>query len=69
LAFLGRPKARYIETGLQSKNDSLAIYAEQKLLAHHVGSAAYGVKTLTIKNSSQNVVLRRKVVIFPEDLN
>ena len=68
LAFLGRPKARYIETGLQSKNDSLAIYAEQKLLAHHVGSAAYGVKTLTIKNSSQNVVLRRKVVIFPEDL-
>jgi hypothetical protein len=39
IGFLGRPKARYIETGLQSKNDSLAIYAEQKLLAHHVGSA------------------------------
>ena len=68
LAFLGKPKARYIETGLQSKSDSLAIYAEQKLLAHHVGSSGYGVKTLTVKNALQNVVLRRKVVIFPEDL-
>ncbi|MCU4540050.1 STY4851/ECs_5259 family protein [Acinetobacter bereziniae] len=68
LAFLGRPNACYIETGLQSKNDSLAIYAEQKLLAHHVGSAGYGVKTLTVKNAAQNVVLRRKIVIFPEDL-
>ncbi|RYL24620.1 STY4851/ECs_5259 family protein [Acinetobacter piscicola] len=68
LAFLGRPKARYIETSLQSKNDSLAIYAEQKLLAHHVGSSGYGVKTLSVKNAAQNVVLRRKVVIFPEDL-
>lgn len=68
LAFLGKPKACYIEPGLQSKSDSLAIYAEQKLLAHHVGSAGYGVKTLTVKNASQYVVLRRKAVIFPEDL-
>lgn len=68
LAFLGRPKACYIESGLQLKSDSLAIYAEQKLLAHHVGSAGYGVKSLTIKNAAQNVVLRRKVAIFPEDL-
>lgn len=68
LAFLGKPKACYIETGLQSRNDSLAIFAEQKLLAQHVGSSRYGVKTLTVKNTLQNVVLRRKVVIFPEDL-
>lgn len=67
LAFLGQPKARYIEPGLQSKNDSLVIYSDKKPLAHHVGSSGYGVKTLTVKNSAQNVVLRRKAVIFPED--
>lgn len=67
LAFLGQPKARYIEPGLQSKNGSLVIYADKKPLAHHVGSSGYGVKTLTVKNSAQNVVLRRKAVIFPED--
>ena len=67
LAFKGKPTVKYIDPGLASRNSQLNIYADGKLLSEFVGTANYGVKTITVKNGNNDIVLRRKIIVFPED--
>lgn len=69
LAFIGLPKAKYIERGLQSRNYELKIYVGKDLLEQLENTAKFGIKYLTIKNSENEVLLKRKVCIFPDNFN
>ncbi|MEN8331776.1 STY4851/ECs_5259 family protein [Acinetobacter baumannii] len=67
LTFVGRPKAVYLNDGMRTLNQQLRCYSGITPLDDLNGSAKYGVHNISVRNTKNHVVLRRKIAILPED--